>query len=137
MMPRRRDCAKSVIESSSDLNKMKSWAFALWSVAGLEMLMLARDLSTEGRTVGKAAVRESRVLVSVVPTCPVGKATNSTLPQYFLRAAIRGKYFSIFLSNLTSQPRSVQKPISTMMRVHYFLLKEVGSGEGVFGTPLA
>jgi hypothetical protein len=93
MMPKRRDCAKSVIESRSDLNRVKSWAFALWSVAGLELLLMARDVSTEGRTVEKAAVRWSRVLVSVVPASPTGKATNSTLPQYFLRAAIRGEYF--------------------------------------------
>ena len=48
-----------------------------------------------------------------------------------------GGYFSVFLSNLMSQPRSVQKLISTRMRVHCFLLKEVGSGKGVSGTPLA
>ena len=67
MMPRRRDCAKSVIESKRDLNMMKSWAFPLWSVAGLEMSLVARELSTEGRTVEKAAVRWSGVLVSVIP----------------------------------------------------------------------
>ena len=99
--------------------------------------MMARALSTEGRTVEKAAVRWSRVLVSVVPAWPLGKATNSTRPQYFLRTAIRGEHFSVFSSSLMSQPRSLQKPISTRMRVHYILLKEVGSGEGVFGTPLA
>ena len=80
MMPRRRECAKSVIDASSDLNKVKSWAFASWSVAGLEMPMLARDLSTNGRTVEKAALRCSKVLVSVVPAWSMGKATNSTLP---------------------------------------------------------
>ena len=78
-----------------------------------------------------------RVLVSVVPAWPIGKATNSTRPQYLLRAAIRGEYFSVFSSNLMSQPRFMQKPISTRMRVHCILLKEVGSGEGGFGTPLA
>ena len=67
-MPRRQDCAKSVIESRSDLNRVKSWAFVLWSVAGLEMPQLTRDLSVEDRTVEKAAVMWSRVLVSVVPT---------------------------------------------------------------------
>ncbi len=50
MLPRRRDCAKSVIDSNNDLNKVKSWAFALWSVAGLEMPLMARELSTNGRT---------------------------------------------------------------------------------------
>jgi len=72
MIPRRRDCAKSVIDSSSDLNRVKSWTFALWSVARLEMHEMVRDLSTHGRTVEKAAVRLSRVLVSVVPACPIG-----------------------------------------------------------------
>ena len=137
MMPRRRDCAKSVIESRSDLNRVKSWDFALWFVAGLKMPLLARDRSTEGLTVEKAAVRWSRVLMSVVPAWPMGTATNSTLPQYFLRAAMRGEYFSVFSSNLMSQPRSLHNPISMMMRVHCILLKEVGSGEGVFGTPHA
>ena len=88
MMPRRRDCAKSVIESSSDLSRVKSGAFALWSVAVLEMPVLARELSTDGRTVEKVAVRWFMVLVSVVPAWPIGKATNSTLPQYFMRAAM-------------------------------------------------
>jgi len=54
------------------------------------MPLVARDLSTDGRTVEEAAVRWSKVLVSVVPAWPIGKATNSTRPQYFLRAAIRG-----------------------------------------------
>jgi hypothetical protein len=135
MMPRRRKCAKTVIESSIDLNMVKSWAFALWSVAVLKTRV--RDLSIDDRTVEKAAVRWSRVLVSVVIAWPIGTAINSTLPQYLLRAAMRGEYFSVFLSNLMSQPRSLQNPISTMMRVHCLLSKEVGSGEGVFGTPLA
>ncbi len=82
-------------------------------------------------------MRWSSVLVSVVPAWAMGTAANSTLPQYFLRAAMRGENFSVFSSNLMSQPRSLQNPISMMMRVHCFLLKEVGSGEGVFGTPLA
>ncbi len=92
MTPRRRDCAKSVIESISDLKRVKSWAFAsLWSVAGHEMLLLARYLSTDGRAVEKAVVRWYRVLVSVLPAWPIGKTTNSTLPQNFLRAAMRGE----------------------------------------------
>ncbi len=75
--------------------------------------------------------------MSVVPAWPIGKAKNSILPQYFLRAAIRGEYFSVFSSNLMSQTRSLQKPISTRMKLHCIVLKEVGSGEGMFGTPLA
>ena len=80
MMPMRRDCAKSVIESSSDLIKVTSWAFALWSVAGLEVPLLAREFSTDGRTMEKAAVRWFRVLISVVPARPIEKVTSSTLP---------------------------------------------------------
>ena len=64
----------------SDLNRLKSWAFVLRSMAGLEMPLLARDLSTEGRTVEKATVKLFRVLVSVVPAWSIGKAINSTLP---------------------------------------------------------
>jgi hypothetical protein len=67
----------------------------------------------------------------------MGKAMNSTRPQYLLRAVKRGEYFSVFFSNLMPQPRSLQKPISTMMRVHGNLSKEVGSGEGASGTTLA
>ncbi len=137
MMRRRRDCAKSVIESIRDLNRMKSWAFELWSVAGLKMPLLARDRSTEGLTVEKAGMRWFSVFMSVVPAWPMGTATNSTLPQYLLRAAMRGEYFWVFSSNLMSQPRSLHNPISMMMRVYCFLLKEVGSREGVSGTPLA
>jgi hypothetical protein len=53
--------------------------------------LMVRDLSAVGRTVEKAVVRWSRVLVSVVPACPIGNAMKSTLPQYRLRAAIRGR----------------------------------------------
>ena len=90
-MPRRRDWAKSVIESSNDLKRVKSWAFALKSMAGPDMPLLARNLSTNGRTAEKAEVRWSRVLVSVVPAWPIGKAISSTLPHYLLRVAMRGE----------------------------------------------
>ena len=66
MIPRRRDWAKSVIESNNDWNMVKPWAFALRSMAGMNMPVLARDLSTDGRTVEKASVRLFRVLVGVV-----------------------------------------------------------------------
>ncbi len=82
-MPKRWDCVKSVSKASSDLNRVLSWFLALWSMAGLKAPLLARDLSTVGRTVEKVAVRCSRVLVSVVPVWPIGKTTNSTLPSIF------------------------------------------------------
>jgi hypothetical protein len=31
-----------------------------------------------------------------MPACPIGKATNSTLPQYFLNAEMRREYFCVF-----------------------------------------
>ena len=43
-------------------------------------------------------------------------------------AAKSGEYFSVFSSSLMSHPRSLQKPTSTMIRVQFFLSKEVGSG---------
>jgi len=110
---------------------------ALWSVAGLAAPMLVRVLSTFGRTVEKVAVKWYRVLVSVVPAWPMRKAMNFIRPKCLLRATVRGEYFWVFFSILMSQPRSLQKPISTMMRVHCFLSKELGSGEGAFRTPLA
>ena len=64
------------------------------------MPLLARDLSTEGWAVEKAAVRLFRVLVSVVSAWSIGKAINSTLSQHLLRAAIRGEYFSVFFFEL-------------------------------------
>ena len=59
-------------------------------------------LATRGGawTVEKAAVRWSRVNVSVVPATPIGKATNSTLPRCFLRTATRREYFSVFSVSL-------------------------------------
>jgi len=39
-----------------------------------------------------------------------------------------GVYFLVLASSLESQPRSLQKPISTTMRVQSLVLKEVGSG---------
>ena len=98
--------------------------------------MLVLDLPVIGRTVEKAVVSWSRVLVSNVPVWPIEKAMSSTLPQYLLRAAIREAYFEVFSSSFSTQPKSVQKPISMMMSVHCFLSKEVGSGEGESGTPL-
>jgi len=70
---------------------------ALWSMAGLVAPLLARARSTLGRMVEKAAVRELRVLVSVVPACPTEKAMNSTLSHCLLRAALKEEYFSYFL----------------------------------------
>ena len=124
-------------ESNNDSNMLYSWPLALWSVVGLAAPLLARNLSTVGRTVEKAAVSWCKVLMSGVPALPMGKAMDSTRPHYLPRAAKRREYFSVFFSNLMSQPRSMHKPISTMMRVHCFLSTKVVSGEASSGTPLA
>ncbi len=57
IMPRRRDCAKSVRECNSDLNRMKSWALAVWSIVGLVVSLLALGVSSRGRTAEKMVVR--------------------------------------------------------------------------------
>jgi hypothetical protein len=69
-MPKRRDCAKFAIESSSDLNKVKSWAFALWSVAGLEMPLIVWGVESrrnilESRWHCGAAIQLTQVVVKV------------------------------------------------------------------------
>jgi len=99
--------------------------------------LLAREGSTRGRTVEKAAVRWVRVAVRVAPECPMGKTKNSTRPQCLLRAAMRGEYFLVLASILGLQPRSMHKPISTTTRVQNFLLKDDDSSCGESGTPLA
>ena len=94
--------------------------------------------SVPGRTMENAAVRSSRVLVSVVPACPMGMARKSTLPNYFLRAATTSEYFLGFFACFLSHPRSRENPKSTAkMRVHDVLSKLVKPGSGVSGTPLA
>ena len=52
--------------------------------------LMALVWSVLGRTVENAAVRWSRILVSVVLACPMGMLTKSPPPKYFLRAATRG-----------------------------------------------
>jgi len=62
--------------------------------------MLALACSTWGWTVDKAAVKWSKAALSVVLACMIGKATNSTLPQCFLMAAMRGGVFLYFICEL-------------------------------------
>jgi hypothetical protein len=61
IIPRRRECAKPVSESNSDLNKRLSWLLALDSVAGPRMLLLALASSTCCRIVERAAVFDGLV----------------------------------------------------------------------------
>ena len=116
---------------------MQSWMLALWSVAGSMMPLLSLACARCGRTAEKEAVGLLRVDVSIVPACPIGKAINSILPQYFLRASMRGEYLSVYFASLMSLPKSLQKPISIMATAHCFLVKEVGSEEEKSGTPQA
>ncbi len=73
----------------------------------------------------------------MVPAWPMGKVINSTRPQYFVRAAMREEYFSVFSTLLLSQSRSMQNLVSTRMRVHRLLLYEGMSREGESGSSLA
>ena len=104
---------------------------------GVCVALVALVRSTRGRAVENAAVRWMRVALSVVHACSMGKTTNSSVPKCFLRAAMGGMDLLVLASSLSSHPRSQQIPISTTIRVQSFLLKEVGSGEGESGTPLA
>ena len=62
---------------------MRGWMYC----AGMATTEARQIAVTE---VEKAAVRLSRVRVHVVPACPMGMATKSILPQWFLRAGTRG-----------------------------------------------
>ena len=56
IMPKRRDCAKSVNASSDDLNLRQSWLMALESVMDCDVPLLALVWTTLGRTVENGAV---------------------------------------------------------------------------------
>ena len=62
---------------------------ALESMVGWVVPVTALAWSASGRAVEKAEVRWTRVLESVVLVWPIGIAMSSTLPQCFLRAAMR------------------------------------------------
>ena len=85
------------------------------------MLLIGLSCSTWEQTVKKAVVRCSRVLLNVVPACPMGMTTNSTLSLYFLRLAMGGEFFMVFSICLLSHMRSLHYPTFTRMRVHGFL----------------
>ena len=104
---------------------------------GCVVPLLAPVWSTLGQSVENAVVMWLRAFVSIVPACPMGIATNLTLPQYCLRAATRGEFFSFFSACFLSHSKSRENPISMRMRVHDFLLKLAWPGSGVSGTPLA
>jgi hypothetical protein len=87
-----------VSELSKDLNKFKLWILELWSVAGLEAPLLARAFSIVWRTVKKAAVKWSRVLVSVLPAWQMGKAKISSVPNVSREPRLGGVLLSHFLN---------------------------------------
>ena len=133
VVPKRRECAKHVSEANSDFNRWFSWLLALESVSGSLTPLLALACSPWGRTMESAAVRCSRVLCSVVLACPKEMATSSTLPRYFLRAAIRNEYISVFSVSLVSYLRSLHNSTSTRTSVHRILLTLFRSGSRVDG----
>ncbi len=60
------------------------------SMVGWVVPELALAWSASEWAVERAAVRWTRVIESVAPAWLMGIATNSTLPQCFLKAATRG-----------------------------------------------
>ena len=98
---------------------------------------MARDLFLVGRTVKKAAMGWSRVLMCVVPALPMGKAMNSTRPQYLLRAAMRGGVFLGLLDELSVAAEVLAKADLDDDEGALILSKEVGSRERASRTPLA
>jgi hypothetical protein len=88
-----------------------------------------------GANFGGADAKSFAVSMRVVPAWPMGMLTNSTRPQYFLRAVSSGRYLSIFWVYFSWHPRSLQKPTSKRMREESFLLKV--SEDGSAGTPRA
>jgi hypothetical protein len=87
--------------------------------------------------VEKAAMRWSRVALSVVPAWPIEKATNSTRPQYLLRAEMRSKYFSFFIDRKSGVASEVfaESDLDDDGGA-WLLIKESWVGRGESGTPL-
>ena len=65
-----------------------------------------------------------------------GEGDKHYCPLVFLEFRDEGMYLLVLASRFSSHPRSRQNPISAIIRVHSFSLKEVGSGEGESGIPL-
>jgi hypothetical protein len=99
--------------------------------------MLARDLCTVGRTVEKAAVRWSRVMVSVVPAWPLGKAMNSTQTQYLLSSegCDEGGVFLGLLVELTLAAEVLAKADLDDDEGAMFFVKRGRVGEGSVWDP--
>jgi len=110
---------------------------ALESMLGCDVPLMVPVWSILGQTVENAAVRWSRVFASIVPACPIGMATNSTLPQYCPRAATRGKYFSVLSVCFTVASEVPGKPNFYEVEGAFLLSKLVWPGSGVSGTHLA
>jgi len=86
-----------VSEFVTDLNRAKSWVLALWSVTGLVAPLLARACSTVGRSVEKATVTCSRVLLSVCGArVAVGEGDELHPSQVFSEGRKEGEYFRSF-----------------------------------------
>ena len=112
-----------------------SWRRAVELVSGVLCPLCLRWAAMEGRTLARADAKSFAVSMRVVPAWPMGMLTNSTRPQYFLRAVSRGRYLSVFRVYFSWHPRSLQNPTSKRMREQSFLLK--ASEDGSAGTPRA
>ncbi len=104
-------------------------------VSGVLCPLRLRWAAMEGRTLARAGVKSFAVSMRVVLAWPMGMLTNSTRPQYFLRAVSRGSYLSVFWVYFSWHLRSLQKPTSKSMRENFFLLK--ASEDGSAGIPRA
>jgi hypothetical protein len=85
--------------------------------------------------VEKAAVRWSRVLASVVPAWPIGKATNSTRPRCFLKTEMKGEYFLLFRDIIVAVEGSEKCDLDED-RGGFLLVERGQVWRGSLGTPL-
>ena len=68
-----------------------------------------------------------------MPAWPMGMQTNSTAPQWRRRAVISGSHLACFSSRFSTQPRSLQNPISMRSSAHSLRQTFVGGGLGKSG----
>ena len=72
-----------------------------------------------------------------MPSWLIGTATNFTLPHKARNVATRGAYLVVFFCSFEWHPKSLQKPTSMRMRLHFLRSKDPGSGLDVFEIPIA
>ena len=138
MIPSNPDCASLVSARNRDVKKMVSWILAAESVSGLMTCLLVLFRSISIGSSSSHGLSETLVgLGEVVPTWPIGSATNYTFHDKADNDATKGVYLSVFSCSFEWHPKSLQKPISMRMRLHCFRSKSHGFNSGVSGIPLA